>query len=545
MRTPNQHLNANRRNHITSIATTAAILLTASPLIAADLPRAQSWTRERAAHLLRRAGFGGTPDQIDQLAAMPIEDAVSQLVDFENTTGSGKPFAPVKGADRSEIRRQITAIDKDDRRELFNKLRQLDQMQIDELRAWWIERMVTTPRPFEEKMTLFWHGHFTSGHREVKNSTMMCEQNQLYREMGLGNFQDILVAVSQNPAMLRYLNNAQNRKSAPNENYARELLELFTMGEGNYTESDIKQAARALTGWTLRDGEFQIAPPMHDYGYKTFLGRTGDFDGYDIINIIIDQPQTARHLARRLLMFFLTDDPPDALVDQFSAIIRATNFDIRESMRTLFLSEPFYDNAFVHNRIKSPVELVVGTLRLMEIQPTDHEAIQTALRDMGLELFQPPNVKGWPGGRRWINTATVFTRYNFASDVLLGTSGDRGIGAMMRRDQRREHRRDRLVGELSDIDGLMIPDVQIDSTPQLPFDPTPIMEAYHLSNADRTLNHMIDRFWQQDVKPVQRRELRMLLTEPGDKFDPQTREGKIRVVSLINALMSTPEYQLN
>jgi len=545
MRTQHRQSDPTPRDRPAAIFATAVMMCVATPLIAADLPRAKSWDRDRAAHLLRRAGFGGTPDQIDQLAAMPIENAVAHLVDYDKAAPSGKPFKPVKGADRSEIRRQITAIDKDDRRELFSKLRQLDQMQIDEMRAWWIERMVTTPRPFEEKMTLFWHGHFTSGHREVHNSTMMCEQNQLYRDKGLGRFHDLVVAVSQNPAMLRYLNNDQNRKSAPNENYARELLELFTMGEGNYTESDIKQAARALTGWTLRDGEFQILPPMHDYGDKTFLGRTGDFDGYDIINIIMDQPQTARHLARRLLVFFVTDDPPDALVDQFAATIRATDFNIRESMRRLFSSESFYEDAYVHNRIKSPVELVVGTLRLMEIQPTDHEAIQTALRDMGQELFQPPNVKGWPGGRRWINTATMFTRYNFASDVLLGTGGDRGASAMMRRGQRREHRRDQLISDLSDIDGLAIPDMQVESAPQPPFDPTPIMEACHLSNADRTLNHMIDRFWQRDVAPVQRRELRLLLTEPGDRFDPETRDGKIRVVSLINALMSTPEYQLN
>lgn len=545
MRTQHRQSDPTPRDRTAAIITTVAIMVVASPLSAADLPRAKTWNRDRAAHLLRRAGFGGTPQQIDQLAAMPIVDAVSHLVDFENVPTTTQPFMAVKGADRTEIRRQINAIDKDDRRELFNKLRQLDQMQIDEMRAWWIERMVATPRPFEEKMTLFWHGHFTSGHREVRNSTMMCEQNQLYRDKGFGGFGDLVVAVSQNPAMLRYLNNDQNRKAAPNENYARELLELFTLGEGNYTESDIKQAARALTGWTLRDGEFQIIPPMHDYGDKTFLGQTGDFDGYDIINIIIDQPQTARHLARRFLVFFVTDDPPDALVDQFASTIRAMDFNIRESMRRLFLSEPFYDSAYMHNRIKSPVELVVGTLRLMEIQPTDHDAILTALRDMGQDLFQPPNVKGWPGGRRWINTATVFTRYNFASDVLLGTGGDRGIGAMMRRGQRREHRRDRLIRDLSDIDGLAIPDVQLESAPQPPFDPAPIMEAYHLSNADRTLNHMIDRFWQQDVNPVQRRELRLLLTEPGDKFDPDTREGKIRVVSLINALMSTPEYQLN
>lgn len=520
-----------------------AVLLPTALALADNLPAATRWDRQRAAHLLRRAGFGGTPEQIDELASMSITSAVSYLVDFERYSRVTPDFEVFEGSARMRVRQQIQTLPKEERREQFANLRRLDQLQIEELRSWWIRRMVLTQRPFEEKMTLFWHGHFTSGHREVSHSSLMYRQNQLFRDRGLGKFHNLLLAISQDPAMLRYLNNNQNRKNAPNENYARELLELFTLGEGNYTETDIKQAARALTGWTVREGEFQVIPHMHDYGPKTFLGQEGNFDGYGVIEVIMQQPLTARHLSTRILTFFVTDNPPDPLINEFATVILEVDFDMQKAMRRLFLSEAFYDQRFVLNRIKSPVELVVGTLRLLEIEPADYDMILTALLDMGQELFQPPNVKGWPGGRQWINTATVFTRYNFASDILLGTAS--GGGKMMGKGMRREHRRSRLINELGGIEGLKIPKVQIYSTHQPPFDPTAIMNRHHLSNVDRTLNHMIDRFLQQDVTLAQRRSLRSLLTEAGNRFDADTRQGKIRVVSLINALMTLPEYQLN
>ena len=523
----------------------AVVVPTVSPVLAAGLTPATSWSRERAGHLLRRAGFGATPDEIDRVAGLGLHAAVASMVDYERVAQTDPDFQPVSGTDRGRLHRQLTRLPEDRRREVFDRLRRLDHIQIREMRAWWIRRMVNTPRPFEEKMTLFWHGHFTSGHREVRNSTMMYRKNQLLRENALGNFRDILVAVSQDPAMLRYLNNAQNKKKAPNENYARELLELFTMGEGNYSETDIKQAARALTGWTLRDGGFQIVPWMHDYGEKTFLGQTGDFDGYDVIRIILEQPQTARHLSRRILTFFVTDDPPDDLVDDFAEVIRENEYDLRESMRRLFSSEAFYDDRFVLNHIKSPVELVVGTLRLLETTPRDFDMLETALNEMGQQLFQPPNVKGWPGGHQWINTATLFTRYNFATDILVGTAGAGGRQAMFRAGRIRDRRRTQLAAELADVEGLVIPDEQITSSRQPPFDPTAIIERQHLGNVDRTLNHMIDRFLQTDVSMMQRKRLRSLLEWPGRRFRPRTDEAKVRVISLINTLMTMPEYQLN
>jgi uncharacterized protein (DUF1800 family) len=351
----------------------------------------------------------------------------------------------------------------------------------------------------------------------------------------------LLIAVSQDPAMLRYLNNASNRKQAPNENYARELFELFTLGEGNYTEADVKEAARALTGWTLRGEEFLDAPRLHDDGEKTILGKTGEFDGYDLIDIIIEQPQAARHLSRRILVFFVSDDPSPALVDGFAQEIRAARFNLRESMKVLFSSEAFYDESSRFDLVKSPVELVVGTLRLLEIDPDDPLALAAATRSMGQELFQPPNVKGWDGGRKWINTATLFARYNFASNVLTGQGLIDRQDAM--RMDRRGRQRDQIHRYLDDEFGGEMTRPRIRREEQSAFDPDVILEEYKLGDADRLLNHFIERLLQMNIERGQRAHLRRLLVEDS-RFERNSRDGKRRVVSLVNAILSTPEYQL-
>ncbi len=516
---------------------------------ATTLPRARAWNAARAAHLLRRAGFGGPPREIERLAALDIDQAVAQLVDFERVSQTDRDFTPTRVVDHKALRAHLQSQSPDARNETYQNLRRLDRWQIEEMRAWWLRRMVRTPRPFEERMTLFWHGYFTTGYRKVRNSHLIYEQNVTLRRLALAPFSRLLRAVSRDPAMLKYLDNASNRKQSPNENYARELLELFTLGAGNYSERDIKAAARAFTGWTVRDDAFVVATRDHDDGQKTFLGETGAFDGDDIIRIILKHDASTRFLAHRILRYFHSDPPADSDVTALATVIRAEKHDLRAVMRTLFTSELFYAPGAVHARIKSPVDLVVGTVRLLEAEPDDIYAMTRATRGMGQELFQPPNVKGWDGGREWINPATVFTRYNFASALLAGThtdlaarmmGGGRG-GAVL--DRLRQHRRE-LADNLESYPGLDVPPIQLADRPQRPYDPTPLLERHHLRGDDEVLNHFVDRLLQLPVDPRQRKWLKTLVTSGPGRFDAATPLGKQCVVSLINALLTMPEYQV-
>jgi len=513
---------------------------------ATDLPEARTWDRERAAHLLRRAGFGGTPAEFEQLAAKDVSGAVDWLIEYSRTPQTDPDYQCATGLDTAALRREQRARSEDERQEVRRRLERFDRLQIEELRAWWVQRMVVTPRPLEERMTLFWHGHFTSGYREVRSARMLWEQNALLRRHALGNFRELLVAISQDPAMLRYLDNASNRRQAPNENYARELLELFTLGEGHYSEQDIREAARALTGWTLRDGEFKFVRNMHDDGEKTFLGRRGRFDGHDIINIILDQPAASRFLARNLLTYFVRDDPSDADVEALAGVIRMHDYDMRAIMRSLLKSEMFYASDAMGGLIKSPVDLVVGTFRVLELSPGDLYGAARALRGMGQDLFQPPNVKGWDGGRQWISTATIYARYNFASAMLAGTRTPQaarmmGPGANPERMQR--HRSD-LLHDLDDYPGLEIPEAQIEPRDQPPFDPGMIIERERLTSADQVLNHFVERVLPTGIDPRQRAYLRALLIRESGRFDAASADGRQRVVSLVNALLTMPEYQV-
>jgi uncharacterized protein (DUF1800 family) len=291
------------------------------------------------------------------------------------------------------------------------------------LQTWWLERMTATPAPLQEKMTLFWHGHFTSAINEKGTSAqMMLAQNQLFRQSALGDVRDLTLRVSQDPAMLRYLDNNANIKAHPNENYARELMELFTLGIGNYSEQDVRESARAFTGWTYRMnretgyGEFFDNRAQHDDGAKTFLGQSGTFEGTDVVRIIFEQPAAPRFLASKLLAFFVYDDPEPALVDQVAALIVRKGFALQTVMSTILRSNVFYSARAYRALVKSPVEFVVGTHQLFGIPQIVPVELAT-LRSMGQVLFYPPNVKGWDGGAAWVNSQTVLTRENFANGV--------------------------------------------------------------------------------------------------------------------------------
>jgi uncharacterized protein (DUF1800 family) len=275
--------------------------------------------------------------------------------------------------------------------------------------------MLTTPAPLQEKMTLFWHGHFTS---RVGISIFAFGQNQLFRQYATGNMRALTHAVSKDPAMLIYLNNDQNVASHPNENYARELMELFTLGIGHYTEQDVREAARAWTGWRLnkKTGEVRFAPNQHDDGTKTFLGQTGNFNGDDIVDIIFGQQQCSRFLATSLLNYFVYNDPEPELVDAVAAIMQRNNYELAPVLSAIFRSNVFYSARAYRALVKSPVEFVVGTYKALGVTEISPDSVGFVNR-MGQMLFEPVNVAGWPGGQNWLTSGTMVVRSNFVASV--------------------------------------------------------------------------------------------------------------------------------
>ncbi len=358
--------------------------------------------RSRIAHLLRRAGFGASPSELDAAVARSFDATLDALLN---------PTDDHDAAD--DALSQIS----------------FDLTKVNDAQRWWLVRMRYTSRALVEKMALFWHGHFATAVSKVggKNLDLMRQQIDLFRTQGLGSFRDLLLAVSKDPAMLIWLDGRLNHKNAPNENYGRELMELFTMGIGNYTEDDVKAAARSFTGWTLtKDREFTINAKDHDGSTKTFLGQAGDFDGTDIVNILAAQPATARFLATKLARFFVSDPPDDGLVSDLAGAYLSSNYDIRSVLRTLFKSDAFAGDAARHALIKSPTEFVVGTLRTLDIA-TNGLGLPAIMQALGQELFNPPNVAGWPGGESWIATNTVLTRDNMANAIAVAGKPESGF----------------------------------------------------------------------------------------------------------------------
>ena len=400
----------------------------AGPSLRAFRPSATDpWDAAKAAHLLQRAGLGGPPEEVQRILAIGVESAVDELLSYERRPDLSEEvdFSELRQAYADAFALRRSGGGEQARRDLQNRINRLQREKLQEVRVWWMARLVATPRPLQEKMVLFWHGLLVSGFPDVQNPEFLYIQNYLFRRLATGNFKQLILEVSRDPAMLTYLDNSSNRKGKPNENYARELLELFTLGVGHYTEQDIREAARAFTGWTLRPtptGEFEFSfnAVQHDDGPKTFLGRRGTFDGTDIIDIIFEQPAASRWLPRRLFEYLVYLQPEDHLVDELARIFRRENFEVRPLLRTLLTSEVFYSPRARRSQVKSPVQLVVGTARALRMSPASAPALLLAADRMGQMLLMPPNVGGWPKGRAWITTATILDRYNFGSLITEG-----------------------------------------------------------------------------------------------------------------------------
>jgi len=395
---------------------------------------------EQARHLLLRAGFGGTPAQIEAIAALGAERAVDYLVDVEDVSFAApsadafdrdilRPYTQAEQAAINEARRRRDENTLAEVRARRQQAQREDRRQMRRVQLWWLERMIETPRPLEEKLTLFWHGHFATSYRTIENSYHMYQQNQLFRRHALGNFGELLFWIIRDPAMLAYLDNNDSRVGQPNENLARELMELFSLGVGNYTERDIKEGARALTGYTFRDDEFVFVENNHDRGRKSILGVAGDLDGDGFVTAILRQPACSRFIARKLYSFFVGQVPerfediePDRrrFIENLAARLLRDRYDLKPTLRRLLLSRHFYHEANVGEKIKSPADLIVGSVRSLRTPVRDLSVLLDAMNLMGQDIMYPPSVKGWDGGRSWINTSTLFVRQNIMNFLLTG-----------------------------------------------------------------------------------------------------------------------------
>jgi uncharacterized protein (DUF1800 family) len=401
------------------------------------------WNDERAAHLLERAGFGGTPAEIRALAHMTPEQAVRHLVDYRTVDNSHlrpfdesgvweadlDPFPVSRPATTEQAKARGEALGVEVKpagnrpmqpvvNKFFYWLR-ASRLETNRAGYWWAQRMLTTHRPLEEKLALFWHGHFATSEEKVRDYRKMVRQLDLFYRHGNGNFRDLVIGVAQDPAMLAFLDAGVNVKGAPNENFAREIMELFTMGVGNYSEHDIREAARAFTGWNYVNLDFVVNRDQHDDSVKTVLGQRGPLDGVQVIDVILAQPVTAEFLATKLYRFFVREEVSPEMRKQLGALLRDNRYEIAPLLTTLFLSRDFYSPPSYATRIKGPVELVVSTYKKLGLDAVpgvpDFNDTTAAL---GQQLFRPPTVAGWAQGRSWITPGLLLERGNFARDVM-------------------------------------------------------------------------------------------------------------------------------
>ncbi len=359
-----------------------------------------------ARHLLSRVGFAASNADIQAFAKMTRFEAADQLVRGATSVAVTPALPWVDDLPLSPAKRQTMS-----REENQAELRRNNERTF-ELRDWWFREMLNTPSPLTEKMTLFWHNHFATSQQKVRFAAYIYRQNTLLRRNALGNFANMLHEMSRDPAMLIYLDGANSRKQQPNENFGREVMELFTLGEGNYTEKDIKEVARAFTGWSIdrETGQFMFRKAMHDYGDKTIFGKTGNFEGDQVLDMILNRPETAQFITRKLWREFVSPEPDEKEVRRLASIFQASGYNIGKLMRLILSSDAFYTPDNRATLIKSPVEFVVGTLKTFDIDAPNLRPFVLSAALLGQNVFAPPNVKGWPGGVAWINTATLLGR---------------------------------------------------------------------------------------------------------------------------------------
>lgn len=484
---------------------------------------AREFDERKARHLLERAGFGGPPEQVAALARMGLAAAVDLLVDGEGADAADllapaadpdiiKPLEPAERAEAIRARRDNDTAALERLRVRRLQAMAEDRAQMDRLASWWLARMIATPSPLREKMTLLWHSHFAANHRTVGDSYLMLQQNELFRRHATGNFGALAMEIVRDPAMLRFLDNHTNRKGKPNENLARELMELFTLGEGHYTEGDIKDAARALTGYSFEDNDFEYLGRSHDDGAKTILGQQGRWNGEDLVRILLRQPACPRFVAWKLYRHFVADveempsvgGPARTVIESLAQALTRSGYELRPVLKTLFMSRHFYDSAVMGGMIKSPAQLVVGAARVLGSPVRDVGLLHDGMRMMGQRLFEPPSVAGWETGRAWINTSTLFVRQNLCTYLITGRL-PYGSG----------RNADRQV-----------------------YDPSPLLAGVDGRDAGAVVDRLARALLAVEVAPERRSVLLDFARERGGVMDRDTLTG---LLLLITAM---PEYQL-
>jgi uncharacterized protein (DUF1800 family) len=503
------------------------------------LPKAENqWTWEEAAHLLNRAGFGGSPQEISQLHALGRHKAVdfllqpTEAIDFlpapdwtnpdQRQEAARERFAAIR--DSRKTAQGMTAEEADrKRREVVQKFQQVERRQGLEAQGWWLDRMFRSQAPLREKMTLFWHDHFATSMQKVKEPALLYDQNATFRKHALGNFKKLTHAIAKDPAMMLYLDLQTSKKGKPNENFAREVMELFTLGQGNYTEEDIRQAARAFTGYDINRfvGTVSHSKRSWDDGEKTFLGQKGKFDGDGIIDVIFQQSQAASYLSMKLWEFFAYENPPQAAVDDLAKTFREGKFELVPVLREIFLSKEFYSPDCMSNQIKSPVQFFIQMLKQLEVQSLPKGYALYVQSQLGQILFAPPNVAGWDWGKAWINTNTLLTRYQISGFLCKGsddTAPEREMGKVKGFGNGLQ-RMAEMTWKGPDYDALV---------------PRGARES-----VEQMVDALIQRLFQRNLSGNVREQFIAYATEKkGVVFTNQ------EVAELLHLMMSTPHYQL-
>ena len=420
------------------------------------------WTRREATHLLWRTGFGASADEIQQVAQDGLDKTLDRLLN-----------PPKESA-------EFTKADALLRQAAF------DSGSIADLKTWWLHRMVASANPLVEKLTLLWHNHFATSNAKVNSVPLMAAQNDALRRESLGSFRKTLHDMAKDVAMLVWLDSNSNRKRHPNENFAREVMELFSLGVGNYSEHDIQEAARALTGWHVRNGEFWFNTIQHDTGEKVVFTKRGNFDGGDVVELCLEHPACPRFLAFKLLRQFVEPSPSKEHIDALADRIRQHNFEWRPILRELFSSCLFFAESSRQSIIKSPVELLLGAVRQFKAKP-NLQSLARSSAELGQDIFEPPTVKGWDGGRLWISSTTLIQRANFATALLKSNQ----------------------LGSISFV-GLRVED---------------------------DVSYFVELLLARDIGPDSVAELRQFAKN-------QTGDAEVRLRSLAQFIMQMPEYQL-
>ena len=372
----------------------------------------QPFDHRRLCHLLRRAALGVSPLRLQSFANQSPSQVVNSLTAYD--PADDHPYAELLAGLGGGLSPIYDAAD---------------------AQKWWLMRMLDTPRPLQERIALFWHNHFATSTGKVRQSALVSRQIDLFRRLGLANFRDLLLAVTKDAAMLLWLDGSKNKAGRPNENYAREVMELFTLGIGHYTEKDVQELARAFTGYQVLDETVEFVPIAFDNGSKTVLGTTANLNAESAVDLLLKQPAAPRHIARKLLKEFICPEPATEHVEHYATRLIHHHWELKPVIKELLTSRLFFSDYAWRSKIKSPCELVVGSILALDAT-RDAAGAQTAMNDMGQALLAPPSVKGWDGGEIWINANTILHRYNFALDLLDRQSAAKSVALFEQRNLR-------------------------------------------------------------------------------------------------------------